>query len=176
MSRFITHLESGVSIPERPQRILVPVDFSPESSAALRYAITLSAHATVIDVVHVWDLPSYVGGGLVTDDRSNERNGRVGRAQAPRYAAQYVHDIASQRMAELLFPWRDDPRIRGIVLDGDVASTLADLSKGYDLVVIGRRPDSGARELFVGSAAARVIAEAPCPVLTVHERRDSHAA
>ena len=169
MSRFVTNLESGRSIPDRPQRILVPVDFSPESTAAVRYAMTLSAHATAIDVVHVWDLPSYVGGGSV-DPRLD------GRAQAPRYAAQYVHDIASQRMAELLAPWRDDPRVNAMVLDGDAPSVLADLSKGYDLVIIGRRPDGGARELFLGSAAAKVIAEAPCPVLTVHEERNSHAA
>lgn len=169
MSRFVTELESGRSIPERPRRILVPVDFSAESNAALRYAMTLSTKSTEIDVVHVWDLPSYVGGGYV-DTRL------TGRTQAPRYAAQYVHDIAAQRMVELLAPWRDDRRVKGRVLDGDAASLLADLSKRYDLVVIGRRADSGARELFLGSIAAKVIAEAPCPVLTVHERRDSHAA
>jgi nucleotide-binding universal stress UspA family protein len=165
MSRFVTRLESGRAIPDRPRRILVPVDFSPESSASLRYAMTLSAHATAIDVVHVWDLPSYVGGGRVD-----------ARAQPPRYAAQYVHDIATQRMVELLAPWRDDPRVRGMILDGDASSVLADLSKRYDLVIVGRHAEGGARELFLGSAAAKVIAEATCPVLTVHERRDGHAA
>ena len=169
MSRFVTTLESGHSIPETLRRILVPVDFSPESTAALRYAMTLASADTVIDVVHVWDLPSYVGGSYV-DTRL------TGRPQAPRYAAQYVHDIATERMAELLRPWRDDPRVNAMVLDGDVGQLLADLSRGHDLVIIGRRPDAGARELFLGSASAKVIAEAPCPVLTVQELRDSHAA
>jgi nucleotide-binding universal stress UspA family protein len=146
----------------------VPVDFSPESSAALRYAMTLATHETAIDVVHVWDLPSYVGGGFV-DTRL------TGDAKAPRYAAQFVHDIAADRMAELLWPWRDDPRVTGKILDGNAATVLADLSKHCDLVVIGRRSE-GARELLLGSVAAKVIAAASCPVLTVHERRDSHAA
>jgi nucleotide-binding universal stress UspA family protein len=168
MSRFVTHLENGTSIPDRPERILVPVDFSPESSASLRYAMTLSAHATSIDVVHVWDLPSYVGGGFV-DARL------AGNPQAPRYAAQYVHDIAAQRMAELLRPWRDDARVHAMLIDGDVSAVLPDLSKGYDLVIVGRR-DAGVREILFGSVAAKVIAEATCPVLTVHEQRDSHAA
>src|SRR5579859_1944332 len=55
MARFVADLESGKMIPEHPKRILVPVDFSPESAAALRYAMTLASRDTQIDVVHVWD-------------------------------------------------------------------------------------------------------------------------
>lgn len=170
MSRFVADLENGGVVPERPERVLVPVDFSAESRAALRYALTLAGHATVIDVVHVWDVPSYVGGGFV-DARL------TGDPQAPQYAAQYVHDIATKRMDELLAPWRDDARVRGAVMDGDPARTLSELSARYDLVVVGRRvDDGGARELLLGSVASRVIADARCPVLAVHEEPDAHAA
>jgi len=170
MTRFHAELESGSVIPDRPQRILVPVDFSPESNAALRYAMTLAEPTSAIDVVHVWDLPSYVGGGMVDTRLSGDD------PQAPRYAAQYVHDIATERMAELLRPWSEDARVNGMVLDGDVGTILTDLSRRYDLIVIGRSPGGSAAEGFLGSAAQKVLAEATCPVVTVHERRDSEAA
>lgn len=162
MSRFIATLESGLSIPEAPKRVLVPVDFSAESAAALRYAIARSPSGTV-DVVHVWDLPSYTGGGMVDATTTG------GDPGAPQLASQYVLDRATERMAELLAPHRDNARITGAVLNGDVGKVLVELSEKYDLVVIGRRPHEGMRELFLGSAAGLLLADARCPVVTVHE-------
>lgn len=170
MPRYVASLESGKLIPDRPQRILVAVDFSPESAAALRYAMTLSAPKTHIDVVHVWDLPPYVGGAHV-DARL------TGQPQAPRFAAQWVHDVAADALAAFVRPWCDDPRVHPLLLNGEIGRVLADLSKrGYDLVLIGRKPYAGVRELFLGSAAAAVITEAPCPVVTVHEEQEEERA
>lgn len=56
--RYVSAVENGKEIPTGLRRILVPVDFSDASSAALDYAINLAeSHHASVDVLHVWDLP-----------------------------------------------------------------------------------------------------------------------
>jgi nucleotide-binding universal stress UspA family protein len=42
-----------------------------------------------------------------------------------------------------------------------------DVAKGADLLVLGTHGRTGLSRMLLGSVAARVIATAPCPVLTV---------
>jgi len=53
--------------------------------------------------------------------------------------------------------------------DGREIETAA-RSKKADLIVIGTHGRTGLARLFLGSVAARVVAGAPCPVLTVRGR------
>jgi hypothetical protein len=49
------------------ERILVPVDYSACSRGALRFAVELGRHFDgTLDVVHVWDRPSYVSDVVMT--------------------------------------------------------------------------------------------------------------
>jgi nucleotide-binding universal stress UspA family protein len=61
-------------------------------------------------------------------------------------------------------------RVRGLLLDGVAHKHIAKAakSKKADLLVVGTHGRTGvARFFFVGSVAGRVVATAPCPVLTV---------
>jgi nucleotide-binding universal stress UspA family protein len=151
MPRFVASLETGKSIPSSPRKILVPVDFSDESAAALRYATTIAQQSGgAIDVVHVWDSSSYASADTVGG----------------------IHDAASEAMQKFLEPFAGNPGISGNVTSGEAARVIADLSAEYELVVMGRRAQDGATEAIVGSVAAKVIADAKCPVLTVVETEE----
>ena len=58
------------------------------------------------------------------------------------------------------------------LISGEPASACLDriAAGGYDLVVVGTHGRSGLAKLFLGSVAGRVVAAAPCPVLTVRGR------
>ena len=61
---------------QSPNRILVPVDFSDPSLAALRYATALGAQlGASVDVLHVWDPPKDIGSptGLLVEFAKSER-------------------------------------------------------------------------------------------------------
>src|SRR5687768_14885314 len=48
------------------RRILVPVDYSEHSRASANYALELGAKVgAVVDIVHVWDKPTYVSDGVM---------------------------------------------------------------------------------------------------------------
>ena len=60
-------------------------------------------------------------------------------------------------------------RAKGLLLDGVPHERIvqAARSRKADLVVIGTHGRTGFAKLFLGSVASRVLAVAPCPVLTV---------
>ena len=53
----------------------------------------------------------------------------------------------------------------------DVAIVDAAVDERADLVVLGTHGRSGPMRLLLGSVASRVVAGAPCPVLTIRPRR-----
>jgi nucleotide-binding universal stress UspA family protein len=60
-------------------------------------------------------------------------------------------------------------RAVGLMMTGDPAEQIvrAARAKHADLLVVGTHGRSGLNRLFIGSVAQRVIASAPCPVVTV---------
>ena len=60
-------------------------------------------------------------------------------------------------------------RARGLILEGIPHDriTRAARSNGTDLIVMGTHGRTGLAKLFLGSVAARVLASAACPVMTV---------
>ncbi len=164
MARTAWTLENRTQLPARIATILVPVDFSAASRAAMDHAVELArAHEAAIDVVHVWDVPSYSGAALVFE--ANEG----GRTSASPTFAQYMHDRATSELEAFLASWGEAGLdIRGRVLDGEPARVLVALIRDehFDLCVIGER-DKGAREIILGSVADAVLREADCPVVTV---------
>nr|WP_320026438.1 universal stress protein [uncultured Acetobacterium sp.] len=57
------------------------------------------------------------------------------------------------------------------VLTGEPSIEILELAKdeGFDLIVMGNRGMSKIKRFFTGSVTQRVISEAPCPVLAIHE-------
>ncbi len=153
---FHAQLEAGRAIPELPARVLVPVDFSAESHAALRYACSIASADARIEVIHVWDLPSYVGGALVPGS-----NGET--------AAERVQSLASEALDVFLEPYQNDTRIIASLTSGDPTRVVPALTVRYDLVVLGRKAQQDAKQVILGSVAQHVIADGKCPVVTITE-------
>jgi len=60
-------------------------------------------------------------------------------------------------------------RVKAVLVEGVPYDRIARVarSKRADLIVMGTHGRSGLSKFFLGSVAERVIARAPCPVLTV---------
>lgn len=152
--------------PARIQKILVPVDYSEHSSASLRYASELARtlHAE-LDLVHVWDRPTYVADSVMIHDQDGEK----------RSLAAMIRENAELEMRRFLsrFQQRKDEETRHFpphrLLSGEPASTLvAELERGaHDVVVVGTRGRTGLKHLLLGSVAEKLVRLSPVPVLTI---------
>jgi len=146
-------------------RILVPVDYSQNSAASLRFAAELAAvHGASLDIVHVWDRPTYVTEEVLV---------RHGSGSRP--FAELIRENAEKDMrdflSEVALP-ADLPRDERLVSGDPATALLKELEKGHhDLVVVGTHGRSGFSLLMLGSVAEKLVRHAPVPVLTVPPAR-----
>jgi universal stress protein A len=146
------------------RRILVPVDFSAPSRAALAYAARIAADAkAALHVLHVWEEPRYSwsGGGEIAGDAP------TGHAAL----GQFVRTRAGAELERLLREIEDAAHVRvfGRLDMGDPFEAILKAAKtgGFDLVVMGTHGRTGLAHVLLGSVAERVVRHAPCPVLTL---------
>lgn len=140
------------------ERILCPVDFSEESTHALRCAGEVAAHfgAEIIVVHAVEPLPYPVEFGplpaLLTDAE-------------PVLLKRAKEQLESLRIKEL----GALPNSRVVVEIGIPEHAICEAAKRErcDLVVLSTHGRSGLSHLLIGSVAERVLRFAPCPVLTI---------
>lgn len=144
------------------RRIVHPTDFSPASRAAFSRAVELArANRAELTVVHVMTpIVPYLGEGYATPQAYEAMLASV-RAQAQK---QLDRLLARARARGV--------RARGLLLEGIAHDRIARAARARraDLIVIGTHGRTGLARFFLGSVAARVIAVAPCPVLTVRRR------
>jgi nucleotide-binding universal stress UspA family protein len=145
------------------RRLLHPSDFSRASGAAFKKAIEMAkAGRAELMVVHVVSpvLPMAAGDGYVSPKMYEEITAST-RAWAQK---QLDKLLAKAKQAGV--------RAKGFVLEGSAHEQIARFarSKHADLLVMGTHGRSGLAKLFLGSVAGRVVAAAPCPVLTVRGR------
>jgi len=143
------------------RKILVPVDYSACSRAALEHAAMLakSLNAT-IDLLYVWEAPAFIAPEAM-----------VGAAGTTQTLAQLASDQAQAAMREFVAQARTD----GIqiantrVEQGDPSHTIVTVAErdGYDLVAMGTHGRSGFAHLLLGSVAEKVVRRSTRPVLTV---------
>jgi nucleotide-binding universal stress UspA family protein len=139
-------------------RILVPVDFSPHSDRALRYAATLAGQVGAsVELLHVVEDLTY---------------GAFSEVYVPNIPdiTQEAINVALERVTALkaaIFPHGSD--VESVVFAGRPALTIVDhAAKGrFDLIVMGTHGRTGLSHLLMGSVAEHVVRTAPCPVLTV---------
>jgi nucleotide-binding universal stress UspA family protein len=136
--------------------IVVGVDGSDPSNAALRWALTEGkVRDATVEVVHAWQVPAtfhpVLSGGFRYDTDA-------ARADASRL----VDDIVDQAIAAT---GAVDVTVERTVVGGGAASSLLDAAEGADLVVIGRRGIGGFTRLLLGSVSENVARHVPCPVV-----------
>lgn len=134
-------------------RIVVGVDGSESSIAALRYAARIADALDVpLDAVMVWSYPPITGA-------------EFGVAWAPQKDAERI--LAKAAETALGHQARD--RLTMTVLPGPAARTLIELSDSCGMLVLGSRGVGGFTGLVLGSVVAACAAHAHCPVMIVHE-------
>ena len=144
-------------MPTAVSRILVPVDFSACSRAALGYATQLAAQTQAqVDVLYVHE-PSR----FIPDSLAVLFGGGMRGAGEPR-------GDAKAALEGFLGPMRSavhEVRVES-GLAGDVIASVAQEGR-FDLIVMGTHGLSGLSRLVLGSVAESVMRKAQVPVLTL---------
>jgi nucleotide-binding universal stress UspA family protein len=133
-------------------RVVVPVDFSDESFAAVDVALLLVEDPSHLHVIHVMQPLAPADPALMWSARVEESSrGRVReylrtRLQGAKYDGHHV-----------------------TVAEGSPAEEIADFAErlGADLIVLPSHGRKGLRRLLIGSVAERVVRLAHCPVLVL---------
>ena len=136
-------------------RILVPIDFSPNSEVALGLATSLARDSGgEIVLAHMETIPLSAAAG-----------------------GEYLYAIPEPPTEELMEKLQHvsppDSRIpvERHLLAGDPADAIVRIAETehIDLIVMGTHGRRGLSRLLMGSVAESVVRESPCPVLTVKQ-------
>lgn len=149
---------SSVLLSSLWRQILVPMDLSPLSEAALLYALTLArASGATVHVCHL--IPSlYLLEALYEHGLEQPEN----LARITQTVQQRVTELVAATQTEGL-------QIAVHCSEGDAAQGVLEWAAKLpsDLIVMGTHGRRGASRFFLGSVAETVVRRAPCPVLTL---------
>lgn len=136
-------------------RILVPVDFSPTSLAALgaakRLAGRFSSEVLLLHVIELLVPIDFAGGAAVQLEEHHRREATTRLA----------------RLAQQLE--RSGIRVRTRIVEGTAARAIVEVARKEraGVIVMGTHGAGGFTRFVVGSVTDRVVRSASCPVLTV---------
>ena len=143
----------------RLRRILHPSDFSRASGAAFARATAMAkADRAQLLLVHVLPPPVPIAGeGYISPKVYDDLE-----ASARTYGQKHLGALQAKAS-------KAGVKAVTLLLDGVAHDQIARAakSKKADLIVIGTHGRTGLAKFFLGSVASRVVAAAPCPVLTV---------
>lgn len=143
-------------VTQRKNLIVVGVDGSPGSDAALGWAIEeAKVRGAQVRAVYAWGYPAIAGpeGSVVYLDP-------LTLAIEARTHLDGILDVVLREVES-----RD--RIERAAVEGGAANALIDQSKDADLLVVGARGHGGFLGLLIGSVSNQVVHHAPCPVVVV---------
>lgn len=150
------------------RRIVVGVDGSRQSLAALRWAVEDARfRGATVETVYVfentpsWRLYGYREGSTRPDPRAGpdlRREDELGGAHAQGLVEGMVHEVVGDE---------DVPIDSLVVEDRHPARVLVDRSEGADMLVVGSRGRGGFSELLLGSVSHQCATHARCPVVIV---------
>ncbi|GGT40372.1 universal stress protein [Streptomyces chromofuscus] len=139
-------------------RVVVGVDGSPSSYAALRWAVQYAQRVGgFVEAVHAWDTPSAIGWS------------------GPAIDPEFDLEQARERFAaELRTVFRDEhpAGLREELVEGDPSEVLIRASQGAELLVVGSRGRGGFARAMLGSVSQRCAQHAACPVVVVRQEQD----
>jgi nucleotide-binding universal stress UspA family protein len=150
---FVTPATQAIEL----KKILVGCDFSPDSSLALEYSLSLAQEFQAdLHLVHVVEPPLY-------DDLIKPSESRETFRQRLRKT---VQERLSSMVPEEARTWCNPVTA---LLAGQPHEELIKyaLVNDIDLVVLGVRGHSLVETLLIGSTTGRVMRGAPCPVLSI---------
>jgi nucleotide-binding universal stress UspA family protein len=140
------------------RNILFPTDFTPHARSALKYAAAFARHAggrIVLLSVQTAEVPLNLMSMPAHAFQEEEK--------------QWLGRLRSQVSELLVDPLFDGVEVEPVLVAGEPAHEIATAVRNYDIDLVtvvthGRR---GLARALWGSTAEEIIAEAPCPVLTL---------
>lgn len=138
-------------------RIVVGVDGSPSSLAALRWAIR-QARLTggTVDAVIAWEYPAGIGG--------------YGWAPMGMIDTTDYSEVAKKTLSDAVTEATEpgpDVTVRQTVREGHPGQVLTEAAAGAALLVVGSRGHGGFADLLLGSVSTQCVHHASCPVLVM---------
>ncbi|MEW2248919.1 universal stress protein [Streptomyces sp. NPDC014776] len=144
---------------EPEPRVVVGVDGSPSSYAALRWA---DRHARliggVVEAIHAWETPS-------------EHSWSGGPAIDPDFDLQQARERFAEEL-RAVFPEGRPARLTERLVEGDPSEVLIQASHGAEILVVGARGRGGFARAMLGSVSQRCAQHADCPVVVVRQHKD----
>ncbi|MFT8650431.1 MAG: universal stress protein [Bifidobacterium psychraerophilum] len=136
--------------------ILVGVDGSDASYKATWWAANYAKHAGLtLQIVCAYSLPSYAAVSFdATYTALGDDNAAHNDAQEILSKAKAIADEQGVQAATL-------------IVTGDPASVFVELSRNYNLIVIGNRGKGGLAERLLGTTSSSLPAYAYCPIIVV---------
>ena len=136
--------------------ILVGVDGSHASYKATWWAANYAKHAGLtLQIVCAYSLPSYAAVSFdATSTAMGDANAAHSDAQAILSKAKAIADEQGVEATTL-------------IVTGDPASVFVELSRNYNLIVIGNRGKGGLAERLLGTTSSSLPAYAYCPIVVV---------
>jgi nucleotide-binding universal stress UspA family protein len=144
-----------VTSTHKESRIVVGVDGSPSSVAALGWAAQQAElTGATLEVLGSWEWPITYGAPIALP---------VDYDPAADTRRELDDAIASVRAAH------PNVDFRTTVVEGHPAPSLVEASKGADLLVVGSRGHGAFAGMLLGSVSEHCVANAFCPVLVMRE-------
>jgi nucleotide-binding universal stress UspA family protein len=138
------------------QKVLVGIDGSPESVAALSWAgHYAAATGATVRAIRVWHFPT--AAGLPPEGK------------APQPVTSEIEQRINADLGEVIAKANLTPsvQVETEVAYGHPVQVLIDESKTADLLVVGHRGHGGFTEMLTGSVAIHCVSHAACPVVVV---------
>ena len=140
------------------RNILFPTDFTPHARSALKYAAAFARESrgrVILFSVQNAKVPA----NLMTLPE------RVLQDQDTQWLLQLRHEV-QQLLTDPMF---DGLEVEPVIVEGEPAAEIAKAVRDYgiDLVTVVTHGRRGLARALFGSTAEEIIAEAPCPVLTI---------
>ncbi len=135
--------------------VLVGVDGSPESGAALKYAVAeANRRGARLRVVSTY-FPEYSVHGQTQPLTSSEP------------AIEVDVEAQTRRMVEEALAGDAPPPVEVVVAAGPAANVLIERSGEVDVLVLGHRGRGGFASMLLGSVSLQCVLHAQCPVIVV---------
>ena len=136
------------------RELVVPVDFSDESFAAVDVALQLVEDPSHVHAIHVLPLLEPLSPGMVWDTVDEESR------------SEHAENAMKERLS--------GPQFKGVhtaITFGDAGQEIAEFAQKVEagLIVLPSHGRTGLKRLLIGSVAERVVRLAHCPVLVLRE-------
>jgi nucleotide-binding universal stress UspA family protein len=144
----------------RLKKILVPIDFSPPSKKALKYAVRFAEEfGGELTLLYVLEPQSLTGCMAIPEATGFVEADIVAAGKNLRSLSASIRNRKIERVH-----WK----VRAGLPSHEIVETAKELD--VDLIVVATHGYTGWKHFCIGSTAERVVRAAPCPVLVVREK------